>query len=47
MKDPGVLGVGALREKFASPYVFVTPLQVKVGVALPTVTVIVAVPPEI
>jgi hypothetical protein len=44
---PGVLGVGAVRGKFELPKVFVSPLQVNVGVALPTVTVIVVVPPEI
>jgi hypothetical protein len=38
--------VGALNEKFASPNVFDTFDQVKVGVACPTVTVIVTVPPD-
>jgi hypothetical protein len=47
MKVPGVLGVGEVREKLASPYVFVKPLQVNVGVALPTVTVMEVVPPEL
>jgi hypothetical protein len=46
VKVPGVLGVGAVSEKFPSPKFFVTPLQVNVGVALPTVTVIVVVTPE-
>jgi hypothetical protein len=44
---PGVLDVGVVRVKFGLPKVFVSPLQVNVGFALPTVTVIVVVPPEI
>ena len=34
VQSPGVLDVGAVRGKLASPYVFVTPLHEKVGVAL-------------
>ena len=42
-----MLGVGAVSVKVGSPYVLLTPLQVNVGVALATVTVIEVVPPEI
>ena len=37
---------GADKTNVASPYVFDTPDHVNVGVALPTVTIIVTVPPE-
>jgi hypothetical protein len=48
VKVPGVLGVGDVRAKLASPKVFVTPFhEPNVGVAFPTVTVIEVVPPDV